>query len=113
LRFCVTTDVLFRSRSKTPDLSWRCLYTAWVEFPRPNKIECFVHNDGDRTSKLLSLSLRYFVRIVILINFQALTHLLKVGDEVEVIMSKRTKTFFLSGFSDNPQTTTGNTFVYF
>jgi len=113
LRFCVTTDVYFVQDLGRQILAWHCLYTTWVEFPCPNKIDCFVHNDGDRTSKLLSLSLRYFVRIVILINFQALTHLLKVGDEVEVIMSKRTKTFFLSGFSDNPQTTTGNTFVYF
>ncbi len=35
------------------------LNTAWVEFPRPNKIDSFVHNDGDRKSELLSLSLRY------------------------------------------------------
>ncbi len=33
------------------------VYTALVEFPRPNKIDCFVHNDGDRETELLSLSI--------------------------------------------------------
>ncbi len=32
-------------------------YTALVEFPRPVKIDCFVHNDGDRKTELLNLSL--------------------------------------------------------
>jgi len=41
-------------------LAWRHLYTAWVKFPCPNKIDHFIHNDRDRKSELLSLSLRYF-----------------------------------------------------
>jgi len=39
-------------------LAWHRLYTAWVNFPSPNKIDRFVHNDGDRKCELLSLSLR-------------------------------------------------------
>jgi len=38
---------------------WRPFKHSLVEFPHPNKIDHFVHNDGDRESKLLSLSLRY------------------------------------------------------
>jgi len=58
LRFCVTTDVYFVQDLGRQILAWCRLYTAWVEFTRPNKIDCFIHNDGDRKSKLLSLSLR-------------------------------------------------------
>ncbi len=35
------------------------LNTAWVEFPRPNKIDRFVHTDSDRKTEFLSLSLQY------------------------------------------------------
>ncbi len=58
IRFCVTTDVYFVQDLGPQILAWRRLYTAWAEFPRPNKIDRFVHNDGDRKSELLSLSLR-------------------------------------------------------
>jgi len=53
---------LFGSSSLMPDLSLALgviLYTALVEFPYPNKIDCFVHTDRDRKTELLSLSLRY------------------------------------------------------
>jgi len=39
------------------------VYTASVEFPCPNKIHSFIHNDGDRKMELLSLSLRYLPTI--------------------------------------------------
>jgi len=35
-------------------------YTAPVEFPCPNKIDRFVHNEGDRKIEFLILSLRYY-----------------------------------------------------
>jgi len=58
LRFYVTTAVYFVLDPGRHILAWRRLYTSWVEFPRPNKIDRFVHNDRDRKSELLSLSLR-------------------------------------------------------
>jgi len=36
------------------------LNKASVKFPCPNKIDRFVHNDGDRKTEVLSLSLRYY-----------------------------------------------------
>ncbi len=36
-------------------------YTGLVEFPCPDKIDHFVYNDGDRKSKLLSLSLQIVI----------------------------------------------------
>jgi len=44
----------------TPELAWRPFKHSLVEFPCPNMIDRFVHNDGDRENKLLSLSLQYF-----------------------------------------------------
>jgi hypothetical protein len=58
LKFCVTTDVYLFSRS---DAKLHA-YTASVEFPQPNKKDRFVHNDRDRKTELLSLSLRYSAR---------------------------------------------------
>jgi len=59
LRFCVTTDVYFVQDLGRQILAWRRLYTAWVEFPYPTRIDRFIQNDGDRKSELLSLSLQY------------------------------------------------------
>jgi len=42
-----------------PSLAWRLLITALVKFPRTDKIDRFVHNDRDRKTELLNLSLRY------------------------------------------------------
>ncbi len=47
--FCVTTDVYF-PRDLTPELAWHRFTQSLVKFPRPNKIDRFVHNDGDRKS---------------------------------------------------------------
>jgi len=46
-----------------PELTWCPFKHSLVKFPCPNKIDRFVHNDGDRESKLLSLSLRYYIWI--------------------------------------------------
>jgi len=48
-----------------PELAWRPFKHSLVEFPRPNKIDRFVHKDGDREIKLLSLSLQYLCSKVI------------------------------------------------
>jgi len=62
---------LFVPRDLTPELAWHLFNTAWVKFPCPNKIDRFVHNDGDIKSKLLSLSLRYmyFAAIIIACHY--------------------------------------------
>jgi len=46
-----------------PSLAWRPFNTALVKFPHPVKIDRFVHNDGDRKTELLSLSLQYRERL--------------------------------------------------
>jgi len=48
---------LFVPIDQTPELAWRPFKHSLVEFPRPNKIDRFVHKDGNREIKLLSLSL--------------------------------------------------------
>jgi len=53
LQFYVTTDVYFVLKT------WRPFTQRQSSFPRPNKIDHFVHNDGDRKTKFLSLSLPY------------------------------------------------------
>jgi len=52
---------LFVKIVPTPELAWCPFKHSLVKFPRPSKIDRFVHNDGDRESKLLSLSLWYYV----------------------------------------------------
>jgi len=42
-----------------PELAWRSFKHSLVEFPLQSKIDRFVRTDGDRETKLLSLSLRY------------------------------------------------------
>ncbi len=46
-------------RSEAKFVTWRPFTHRWSSFPCPNKIDRFVHNDGDRKTKFLSLSLRY------------------------------------------------------
>jgi hypothetical protein len=45
-------------RSEAKLEAWHWYYTASVKFPRPDKIDRFVHNDGDRKPYFLSLSLQ-------------------------------------------------------
>jgi len=59
LQFCVTTDVYFVQYLGCQIFAGRRLYTAWVEFPCPNKVDHYIHNYGDRKSEWLSLSLLY------------------------------------------------------
>jgi len=55
---------LFCLRSLTPDWLGVISTQCRSSFPPPNKIDNFVHNDGDRKTKLLSPSLQYhFVNI--------------------------------------------------
>ncbi len=57
-----------------PNLAWHHLYTASVELPCPNRINRFVHTDGDRKTELLNLSLRYiFCRFIFAKNIQVQT----------------------------------------
>jgi len=49
---------MFVPRDLTLELAWRRFTHSLVEFPRPNKIDRFVHNDGGRKTELLSLSLQ-------------------------------------------------------
>jgi len=65
LRFCVTTGVYLVLKIWSQVGSLASVYTASVEFPRPSKIERFVHNEEDRKTELLSLSLRYQDWIII------------------------------------------------
>ncbi len=67
--FCVTTDLYLFSTSEANSGCLESVYTVLVEFPCPNKIDCFVHNDGDRKSKLLSLSLLYNYKNTVNIRF--------------------------------------------
>jgi len=46
-----------------PSLDWHPLIRGLVEFPRSDKIDRFVHNDGDRKTEFLSLSLQYTVEV--------------------------------------------------
>jgi len=39
-------------------LAWLLFYTVWVEFSQPIRIDHFVHNDEDRKTELLNLSLQ-------------------------------------------------------
>jgi len=57
--FCVTTDLYLFQESWRQSLLGVLLNTAWVEFPRPDTVNCFVHTDRDRKTKFLSLSLQY------------------------------------------------------
>ncbi len=63
LVFCVTTDVYFVFYLCQKILAWHCLCTATFEFPRPNKIDRFIHKNGDRKTELLSLSLCYLLKL--------------------------------------------------
>ncbi len=43
-----------------PELAWRPFEHSLGQVSPPNKIDRFVHNDRDRETELLSLSLRYY-----------------------------------------------------
>jgi len=46
-------------RSEAKFVTWRPFTQHQSSVPRPNKIDRYVHNDGDRKTKFLGLSLRY------------------------------------------------------
>jgi len=48
-------------RSEAKLEAWRPFTQLRSSFPHPSKIDRFVHNDGDRKTEFLSLSLRYYV----------------------------------------------------
>ncbi len=56
MQFCVTADGYLILDLWHWILAWRRLYIASVEFPCPNNINRFVHNDGNRKTESLSQS---------------------------------------------------------